>query len=288
MNKKSLIYSVIFCLLTMVLFSCKKKDATINKEEPEKLIQAYEELGRRHNTFLAKAFPEVKRRLTEAQSKLKIMNAVSPELAYDVMMDVSSEYLVPVTDYQSTQEEILTYLKQYMPQDVVFTEISSTAVYLQTHSPDAVITPGFAQALQELDQLLEQCTDYSITSTLTQSFDALRSKYIPLLTIPAEREAFIAGTSVGKYSLTYWSEHEQEVLALFEENSTLKTTGLIGKQNPVKADVCGILAGAWKGALGGFSFGGLWGSIAFGLLGGAYSGCVASLSAGLVNGLFSR
>jgi hypothetical protein len=288
MNKKSLIYSAIFCLLTMIVFSCKKKDATINKGEPEKLIQAYEELGRRHNTFLAKAFPEVKRRLTEAQSQLKTTNTVSPELAYDVMMDVSSEYLVPVTDYQNTQEKVLAYLKLHMPQELVFAEIPTVSAYFQNSIPNVVISPEFSQALNELDNLLEQCTDYTKTSMLIPSFDALRNKYVPLLTIPAEREAFIAGTSVGKYSLTYWSEHEQEVLALFEENSTLKTTGLIGKQNPVKADVCGILAGAWKGALGGFSFGGLWGSIAFGLLGGAYSGCVASLSAGLVNGLFFR
>lgn len=288
MIKKRLIYSVSILILVATLFSCKKKDISANKKNNDMLILAYEELGRKHNEFLSKAFPEVKRRLTEAMSKTKSTSAVSPEMTYEVMLDVSTEYLLPVTDYHDTKEQVLTYLQQYMPQDLVFTEYTSAASYLQSHLPGIAMSPEFSQALSELDNLLDQCADYNETKTLVPLFDALRNKYISSLTIPAEQEAFTAATTVGKHSFIYWSEHEQEVLQLFDGGNTLKTMGLIGKQNAVKADAFGILRGAWKGAFGGFAWGGLWGSIALGLLNGAYEGCVASLGAGLINGLVFR
>jgi hypothetical protein len=287
MHFKNYYYSFLVILFTGTLFpACKKKELAERKVDVAGMIQAYEEIGRRHNDFLAKSFPKVKERLKQRNMVTKATTTISEGEVYDVLMEVSSENLVPVLEYPYSSQQLLTELQQNLPQDLVFQEYPTTLACLQAFIPETIVSPTFEQALQELDLLLEQCTDYSNTAGLVQSFDQLREKYIPALSNAAELESLIAGCTLGKHSLSYWAENEQVVMEMFRDVTMIKATGL--KSNVVKADVQGIVVGGIRGAVSGAAWGApllgigaIWGGITFGIFTAAYQGCVASLGAGL-------
>jgi hypothetical protein len=291
MTKRNILYGICAIpLTTLLFFACSKKKVTGQPDDTAKTIGIYEEIGKRHNDFLARSFPQVKTRLTR-QKATRTSMTIAPEEMYNAMLSVSSENLVPVLGYQYMPQQLLPGLEQNLPQELLFGNYQSTEDCLQAHMPGTVLSPIFTQALHELDQLLERCIHYSDSASIFSTFTQLRNKYTSLLTDPAEKEPFIAGTILGKHSLSWWAQNEQHVMNMFSDMPAVRTPG---KLNPVREDVRGMVIGGIRGALAG----GLWGSgipgigsvfgvITGGLFGAGAHGCISSLGAGLRNALFN-
>lgn len=283
----------------VTLIACKRENSKSPDNHTEKLIQVYEEIGKRHNDYLSRSFTSIKTKLSK---KSLIVSRVedyqlTEEEVHDLVLEVSSEELIPVIGAQYTETQILNELQNNMPDDLTMESYSSTSQGITENVPELALTSTFNQALNELDILLEQCNNYSDSASIFMSLEQLRNLYEPLLTNLAEKEAFIAGTILAKHSLRYWAVNEQWVNEMFADYTVTRinhSARLMYKPNPVRSDVRGMIIGGVRGAISG----GIWGStvpgvgtavgaISMGILGAAASGCTSSLAAGVWNAIFN-
>ena len=215
----------------------------------------------------------------------------------EIVIDVSSEELVPVLGVQYSQEQLYTAIQENMPQDLTFATYASTIEGVSQNVTGISLSVTFTQALSHFDAVLEQCNNYSDSSLIFSSLEQLRNQYVPLLDNPSEREAFIAGTILAKHSLRYWAENEQIVMDMFTGYAAARVNHAARiqyKPNPVKSDVRGMIIGGVRGAIQGGIWGSTipgigtaWGAISMGILGAGASGCVSSLAAGIWNAIFN-
>jgi hypothetical protein len=184
--------------------------------------------------------------------------------------------------YDVTQ--VFYAISKKLPADLTLLSYNSTAACIADNG-GTNLSSVFIRSLDELDQLLDKCRNYKDSTTLLPEFERLLNWYAPLLINPVEREAFIAGATVGKYSFRYWAENERRIIDMLVEG--LSPTD-INKSSPVKADVRGMITGAIAGTVSG----GIWGTaipgigtvcgvIAGGVAGALATGCVGSLAAEL-------
>jgi hypothetical protein len=288
---------VIITALFLTFLACKKENLKSSDSQTENLIQVYEEIGNRHNDYLSRSFTSVKNKLSNKSSRASRLQyyQVTEEEMHDIVLEVSSEELIPVIGTQYTEDQILNELQNNMPQDLTMESYSSTSQGINVNVPELVLTSTFNQALNALDVILEQGSNYSDSTAIFNSLEQLRNQYEPLLTNLAEKEAFIAGTILAKHSLRYWSVNEQWVNDMFVNytaariNQSARLT-----PNPVRADVRGMIIGGVRGAIQGGIWGSAipgigtaWGAISMGILGAGASGCTSSLAAGIWNAIFN-
>lgn len=153
--------------------------------------------------------------------------------------------------------------------------------------------------MRSLDEILDRCDNFADSLNIFNELENVRNYFEPLLTNQAEKESFVAGTVLAKYSLQYWSENQDMIYGLFEnyqfpnyDNSIFKGALKMKPKNPVRADVRGMVTGGIRGAI----TGGIWGSsilgigtavgaITGGIFGAGASGATSSLAAGIWNAL---
>jgi hypothetical protein len=290
MRKKTYIYWLIGSFLMIAIaYACKKQKSTGSDPATTRLISAYEEIGRRHNDFLTRSFADIKERIS-ARRVSGILLAAREAAMQEMVLQVSSENLVPVLGGQYTPAQISEAIRRYLPDDLTPQPYASMADCIAAVAPGKLFTQAFLKALRELDGLLSRSQQYSDSVNIINTFDNLLTRHVPALTDGVEKEAFIAGAVVGKYSFRYWAENESRIRELFQPGVPLNG---VTKLKPVFADVAGMIKGAVTGGVSG----GMWGSllpgigtlagaITGGLVGAAVSGCVGSLATGLWSALF--
>ncbi|MDA3613648.1 hypothetical protein [Polluticaenibacter yanchengensis] len=305
---------LLYLLLFITILSCNKKDSNSESEgktkklsvKALKTITVYSSFGEAHNQFLERGFINLKNKLAlqkniQETSGLNFNitnNNENTDPIRELSLDIASEELEVMVDSVFSTEEIRELLDDNMPDYMDMITYSSTFDMLYQNNATTNLTNVFLNSISDLDDVLEDCSNYSDSINIFNRLDNLILTYDNLLSNELEKEVFIGACILTKYSLRYWAKNENTLRNIVlpyqneiksEFNITAPpTTITFYKANPVTSDVRGMVVGGITGGIRG----GIWGSgipgigtaagaISGAILGSAFSGATGSLTSGI-------